>query len=157
MTDAGTSGATQRVAPRSPRAALEPEYMTEPKRPSRRARHPLVIAGNAIFTIIIVLAIAVGVVYSFGQQKFDTDGPPDREPVVNIPRGLGLREIADLLPRENVIDQPWVFIGGVLVLKAKDELKYGEYKFTKQATLRETIETIVEGKVVQHAFTIPEG
>src|SRR5207237_4378323 len=48
-------------------------------------------------------------------------------------------------------------IGGVLVLKAKDELKYGEYKFARQITLRETIETIVEGKVVQHAFTIPEG
>src|SRR3954469_9011146 len=161
MTDAGPSDAlsaeSRRLAPRSPRAALEPEYMPEPRRPSRRARHPLVIAGNAIFTIIIVLAIAVGVVYSFGKQKFDTAGPLDRERVVNIPRGLGLREIADLLARENVIDQPWVFIGGVLVLKAKDELKYGEYKFAKQATLRETIETIVEGKVVQHAFTIPEG
>ena len=77
--------------------------------------------------------------------------------MVNIPRGLGLREIADLLTRENVIDQPWLFIGGVLVLKARDDLKYGEYKFGKQLSLREAIETIVEGKVVQHAFTIPEG
>jgi UPF0755 protein len=157
MTDAGTSGATQRVAPRSPRAALEPEYMPEPKRPSRRARHPLVIAGNAIFTIILVIALAGGLAYSFGKHKFEAAGPLESEKIVNIPRGLGLREIADLLARENVIDQPWVFIGGVLVLKAKDELKYGEYKFAKQATLRETIETIVEGKVVQHAFTIPEG
>src|SRR6267142_6847455 len=161
MTDAGTSGAlsgeSKRLAPRSPRAALEPEYMPEPKRPSRRARHPLVIAGNAIFTIIIVVAIAVGIVYSFGKQKFDAAGPLDRERIVNIPRGLGLREIADLLARENVIDQPWVFIGGVLVLKAREDLKYGEYRFGKQITLRETVETIVEGKVVQHAFTIPEG
>ena len=50
-----------------------------------------------------------------------------------------------------------MFIGGVLVLKATEDLKYGEYKFTKQITLREAIETIIEGKVVQHAFTIPEG
>ena len=131
--------------------------MPEPKRPSRRARHPLVIAGNAIFTIILLVAIAVGLAYSFGKHKFDAPGPLDRDKIVNIPRGLGLREIADLLARENVIDQPWVFIGGVLVLKAREDLKYGEYKFTKQITLRETIETIVEGKVVQHAFTIPEG
>lgn len=156
MTDAGTSGAT-RVAPRSPRAALEPEHMPEPNRPSRRARHPLVIAGNAIFTIILVIAIAGGLAYSFGKHKFEAPGPLDREKIVNIPRGLGLREIADLLARENVIDQPWVFIPAVVVLKAKDELKYGEYRFTKQISLRETIETIVEGKVVQHAFTIPEG
>src|SRR3954462_9046725 len=159
--DAGQSDATlfgaKRVAPRSPRAALEPEYMPEPKRPSRRARHPLIIAGNAIFSIILLLAIAGGVAWSYGKHKFEQQGPLDRDKVVNIPKGLGLREIADLLARENVIDQPMVFIGSVLVLKAKDELKFGEYKFTKQITLRETIDVIVEGKVVQHAFTIPEG
>jgi UPF0755 protein len=161
MTDAGTSdahsGETKRVAPRSPRAALEPEHMPEPKRPSRRARHPLVIAGNAIFTIILVIAIASGLAYSYGKNRLEAPGPLDRDKIVNIPRGLGLREIADLLTRENVIEQPWVFIPAVVVLKAKDDLKYGEYKFTKQVSVRETIETIVEGKVVQHAFTIPEG
>src|SRR5437763_14384069 len=161
MTDAGPSDAlsaeSKRLAPRSPRAALEPEYMPEPNRPSRRARHPLVIAGNAIFSIILIVAIAGGLAWSYGKHKFETPGPLDREKIVNIPKGLGLRDIADLLARENVIDQPWVFIGGVLVLEAKDDLKYGEYKFGKQITLRETIETIVEGKVVQHAFTIPEG
>ncbi|MGB9366351.1 MAG: endolytic transglycosylase MltG [Xanthobacteraceae bacterium] len=131
--------------------------MPEPKRPSRRARHPLIIAGNAIFSIILLVAIAGGVAWSYGKHKFEAQGPLDREKIVNIPRGLGLREIADLLARENVIEQPWVFIGGVLVLKAKDDLKYGEYKFAKQVTLREAIDTIIEGKVVQHAFTIPEG
>jgi UPF0755 protein len=160
--DAGPSNATvlsesKRVAPRSPRAALEPEYMPEPKRPSRRARHPLIIAGNAIFSIILIVAIAGGLAWSYGKHKFETPGPLDREKIVNIPKGLGLRDIADLLARENVIGEPWVFIGGVLVLKAKDDLKYGEYKFAKQVTLREAIETIIEGKVVQHAFTIPAG
>jgi UPF0755 protein len=136
---------------------LEPEYVPEPKRPSRRARHPLVIAGNAIFTIILILGLAAAGAYSFGKQKLDAPGPLAAERVVNIPRGLGLREIADLLKRESVIDEPWVFIPAVVLLKAKDELKYGEYKFNKQISVRETIETIVEGKVVQHAFTIPEG
>jgi len=160
MTDAGTPDAmleSRRVTPRSPRAALEPEYMPEPNRPSRRARHPLVIAGNAIFTIILVVALAGGLAYSFGKHKFEAPGPLDREKIVNIPRGLGLRDIADLLARENVIDQPWVFIGGVLLLKAREDLKYGEYRFNRQVTLRETIEEIIEGKVVQHAVTIPEG
>src|SRR5262245_29549934 len=130
-TDARRSGEPKRVAPRSPRAALEPENVPEPTRPSRRARHPLVIAGNAIFTIILLAGIAVGIAYSFGKHKIDAAGPLDREKIVNIPRGLGLREIADLLARENVIDQPWVFIGGVLVLKAREDLKYGEYRFVK--------------------------
>jgi UPF0755 protein len=136
---------------------LEPEYVPEPKRPSRRARHPLVIAGNAILTILLVVGLAAGAIYSFGKQRLEAPGPLEAEKVVNIPRGLGLREIADLLAKENVIEQPWLFIGGVVVLKAREDLKYGEYKFGKNLTLRETIETIVEGKVVQHAFTIPEG
>jgi len=136
---------------------LEPEYVPEPKRPSRRARHPLVIAGNAILTILLVVGLAAGAIYSFGKQRLEAAGPLEAEKVVTIPRGLGLREIADLLAKENVIEQPWLFIGGVVVLKAREDLKYGEYKFGKNLTLRETIETIVEGKVVQHAFTIPEG
>jgi UPF0755 protein len=161
MGDAGLetnrSGDSRRLAPRSPRAALEPEYVPEPSRPSRRARHPIVIVGNAIFTIILIAGIAGGLLYAFGKSKFDAAGPLTSEKVVNIPRGLGLREIADVLARESVIEQPWVFIGGVLVLKAREDLKYGEYKFDKQISLRQAIETIVEGKVVQHAFTIPEG
>jgi UPF0755 protein len=151
------SGDAKRVALRSPRAALEPENVPEPKRPSRRARHPLVMIGNAIFSIILVLAIGAAVAYQYGKHRIEAQGPLDRDKIVNIPKGLGLREIADLLARENVIDQPMVFIGSVLVLKAKDELKFGEYKFTKQITLRETIDVIVEGKVIQHAYTIPEG
>ena len=160
--DAGTRGLgdpgdQRRVAPRSPRAALEPEFMADVSRPSRRARHPLVIAGNAIFTIILVTALAGGLAYSIGKGRIDAPGPLENEKIVNIPRGLGLRDIADVLAKENVIDQPWFFIGGVVVLKAREDLKYGEYKFTKNITLREAIETIVGGKVIQHAVTIPEG
>jgi UPF0755 protein len=36
-------------------------------------------------------------------------------------------------------------------------LKPGEYSFQKNASLRDVIGTIVEGKVVQHSVTIPEG
>jgi UPF0755 protein len=42
-------------------------------------------------------------------------------------------------------------------MKARSDLKPGEYNFQKSASLREVIATIVEGKVVQHSVTIPEG
>ena len=89
-TDARRSGDPKRVAPRSPRAALEPEYVQEPTRPSRRARHPIVIAGNAIFTIILLLGIALGLAYSFGKHRIDAAGPLDRDKVVNIPQRSGI-------------------------------------------------------------------
>jgi UPF0755 protein len=143
--------------PRSPRAALEPEHVPPPKRRSRRVRHPLVIAGNAIFTVLVVVAVTVGGALYVGKQRFETPGPLAQDKIVNIPRGLGIRDIADLLQREGVIDQPWVFIGGVLVLKARGDLKHGEYQFTKGASLADVVSTIVENKVVLHTLTVPEG
>jgi UPF0755 protein len=56
-----------------------------------------------------------------------------------------------------VIDQPWLFMAGALLFKAREELKYGEYRFTRNASLREVVNTIIDGKVVQHAFTVAEG
>ena len=68
-----------------------------------------------------------------------------------------MRDIADVLNREGVIDQPWVFIGGVLVLKAREGLKAGEYEFKAHSSLRDVVATIVEGKVVAHQVSVPEG
>ena len=127
-----------------------------PTRRSTRARHPLVIVGNAIFTVIFLLTVAAGVGFVIGKQRFEAPGPLAEDKVVNIPRG-GIRDIADLLMREGVIDQPWLFIGGALVLKARDDLKFGEYQFAKHASLRDVVDTIIEGKVVQHQLTIAEG
>jgi UPF0755 protein len=69
-----------------------------------------------------------------------------------------MTDIADTLQREGVIDNNrWAFIGSVFALKARSELKPGEYLFQKNASLRDVIGTMVDGKVVQHAVTIPEG
>ena len=114
------------------------------------------IVGNAMFTVLFLVAIAGGVAFVIGKQRFELPGPLAEDKVVNIPRG-GIRDIADLLMREGVIDQPGLFIGGALVLKARNELKYGEYQFTRNASLRDVVDTIIEGKVVQHAFTVAEG
>ncbi len=120
------------ISPRSPRAALEPEQVPPPPKRSERARNPFVVIGNAIITILIILMIGAGTTYYYGRQLLETPGP--------------LQE-----------DKVWAFIGGVFALKASSDLKPGEYEFRKSASLRDVIATIVEGKVVQHAVTVPEG
>jgi UPF0755 protein len=146
------------IAPRSPRAALEPEQVPPPPKRSERARNPFVVIGNAIITILLIAMIGVGAGYYYGKQILEAAGPLQEEKIVNIPSRAGKRDIADVLTKEGVIDvNPWVFIGGVLALKASSDLKPGEYAFQKNASLRDVIATIVEGKVVQHAVTIPEG
>jgi UPF0755 protein len=146
------------ISPRSPRAALEPEQVPPPPKRSDRARNPFVVVGNAIITLLILLMIAGGTAYYYGKQTLEAPGPLQDDKIVNIPQRAGKRDIADVLQREGVIDvNPWVFIASVFAMKASSDLKPGEYSFQKNASLREVIGTIVEGKVVQHAVTIPEG
>lgn len=148
----------RRITPRSPRAALEPEHLAVPTHRSKRARNPLVIIGNAIFTLLILLVLAGGAAVVFGKLRFEAPGPLQADKIVTIPARYGLVEIAELLQREGVIDEhKIVFIGGVFALKARTELKSGEYLFPKRASVRDVVETMVEGKVVQHLLTVPEG
>jgi UPF0755 protein len=146
------------ISPRSPRAALEPEQLPPPPKRSARARNPFVIAGNAIITIVLVAMLGFGGIYVYGRQKIEAPGPLQEDKIVNIPARSGMGDIADILQREGVIDNNrWAFFGAVISMKARAELKSGEYAFQKNASMRDVINTIVDGKVVQHAFTIPEG
>jgi UPF0755 protein len=145
------------IAPRSPRAALQPDNIPAPSRGApRKPRNPIVIAGNALLTAVFVAAISVGVAVMIGKQRFDLPGPLAEDKIVNIPRG-GIRDTADLLMREGVIDQPYLFMAAAYIYKTREDLKSGEYQFTKNASMREVLETVVEGKVVQHMLTLAEG
>ena len=146
------------ISPRSPRAALEPEQLPPPPKRSDRARNPFVIVGNAIITILLVAMLGAGAVYYYGRQVLEAPGPLKEDKVVNIPARAHQREIAETLNKEGVTDvNPWIFMATALALKASAGLKPGEYSFQKNASLRDVIGTIVEGKVVQHAITVPEG
>ena len=146
------------ISPRSPRAALEPEQVPPPPKRSERARNPFIVVGNAIITFVLLVMIAVGGTYIYGKQKIEAPGPLQEDRVVNIPTRAGMTDIADILQREGVIDNNrWAFIGAVFALRARSDLKPGEYQFQKSASLRDVISTIVDGKVVQHSVTVPEG
>jgi len=146
----------RRMTPRSPRAALEPERLPEPPKRSASARHPMVVAGNAVFTILVLLAIVGGGAVLFAKQELEAKGPLTEDRIVNIPRA-GVRDVADTLQREGVIGQPYLFVAMALLQKARGDLRAGEYQFAREASLRDVINTLLEGKVVQHNITIPEG
>jgi UPF0755 protein len=146
------------ISPRSPRAALEPEQVPPPPKRSERARNPFVVVGNAIITLLLIGMLGTGVAYYYGRKTLEAPGPLQQDKTVVIPLRSGTFDIADVLQREGVIDiNRWAFFGAALALKARLELKPGEYAFQKNASLRDVIGTIVEGKVVQHSVTIAEG
>jgi UPF0755 protein len=139
----------------APRLPPTPPRVRPPR--SRSAKHPMIVAANAVFTILALLAIGGGAAVWYGKYQLDAPGPLAQDRVVNIPRS-GFRDVADVLEREGVIAQPWVFIAAVGLQKMRGvDLKSGEYQFTRQSSVQDVINTIVEGKVVQHQLTIPEG
>src|SRR6185437_1598698 len=116
------------ISPRSPRAALEAEQVPPPPKRSARVRSPWVIAGNAIITIVLIGMLGVGGIYIYGKQKIEAPGPLQEEKIVNIPPRAGMGDIADILQREGVIDSNRLaFFGSVLALRARSDLKPGEY------------------------------
>jgi UPF0755 protein len=141
------------ATPRSSRQG--PERVPPP--PSRSARHPIVIVGNAIFTILLLLSVIAGGTLYYGSERFGATGPLDRERTVNIPPRTGLRDMADLLAREGVIANPTLFVVGAVVLGATEKLKAGEYVFEKGASMSDVLETIISGKSIQHSVTMAEG
>lgn len=137
-----------------PRAGLTPERVRPPR--SASAKHPMVVAGNAVFSILVMLSLGVGGAVWIGKSKLEAPGPLTEDKVVNIPRA-GVRDVSDALERQGIIDQPWVFVAGALLQKSRGDLKAGEYQFAKRISLQDVINTIIDGKVVQHQLTIPEG
>jgi UPF0755 protein len=93
------------------------------------------------------------------KQGLDAPGPLAEDKIVNIPAKSGVRDIAELLQGEGVIDKPWIFVARALALKiqGRGDLKAGEYQFNKQASIREVLETLIEGKVVPHLVAVAEG
>ena len=137
------------------RASLAPERVPMPSRRSRTARHPLVVFGNAIFTVLVLVGLLGGGAFVFVRENLEAPGPLEADKVVNIPAHKGVREIADILQEEGVVDRPLAFV--VAALASRADLKFGEYQFQKQVSVHDVIATLTEGKVLQHQLTLPEG
>jgi UPF0755 protein len=68
--------------------------------------------------------------------------------------------IAERLERDGVIADRRVFMTSILYfmyLKGQGSLKAGEYEFRKYATMRQVLDTLVEGKSIEHKVTLAEG
>ena len=161
--DAGTNGAgtagdgTGRVNPRSPRDTLQPEMVPAPPPPSRLARHPVVVVLNGLLTFIVLAVIAIGIGLYWGKERFEAPGPLTEARTLLITRGTNSEAIANQLERHGIIENKWVFLGALTALKAQSRLKAGEYLFKPQISMREVMETLVDGRSIEYAVTVPEG
>jgi UPF0755 protein len=150
------------VLPRSPAEALEPQRPPEP--PEREEYeedpHPFLRMFDGFFNFIFIMACAAVAVFYFVRVEFDRPGPLKVSTVLVVPKGEGVTAIADRLENEGIIADRRIFMTSILYfmyLKGRGSLKAGEYAFEKHATMRQVLDTLVEGKSIQYKVTFPEG
>lgn len=115
----------------------------------------------ALLGFLLVLVIAAAgtafFAWSWVQSRFDAPGPVQEETIVVIPRGEGLIQIADRLEREGAVSDAMLFRLLVTLEEADRELRAGEYAFPPEASMRDVLERIREGIVLQYPITFAEG
>jgi UPF0755 protein len=127
------------------------------ERRERRRRSPLFVAlltAFATFSLFLAAALAVGWTVYFGP------GPQARQgeaTIVTLPSGSGVSAIAANLKAAGVIRSTDLFKAAAAVTGADRRLRAGEYEVPTRASLRSVLRLLVEGRVVRHFVTLPEG
>jgi UPF0755 protein len=156
--------------------ARSPSERLEPTRPPARPRHrkdnreprrasPFLRFLNGLLTFVLLLMLIVGAAAYVFDSQIDAPGPLERTKTVVIPKNEGSHEIASRLEREGIITDRRLFIAGYLWAKVAAgveggkpvQLKAGDYAVKQNASVRQVIDLLSEGKTMTYRVTIPEG
>jgi UPF0755 protein len=83
--------------------------------------------------------------------------PQGGRTVVEVPRGMGARELVRLLHERNLIRSEWATLAYIAYAGNRGSLKAGEYLFDRPLTIPEIVAKLARGSVHLHRFTVPEG
>jgi UPF0755 protein len=149
--------AAQRVTPQSPNEALQPDTAPPPPPIPPSRRRPALSAFSGFLSFLLVAALVSMFGFVWSQQRLRAPGPLSEAKVLYIAPGTEVPDIIALLNHEGVIDSPFLLNVELLLEGNRSKVKAGEYLFKQSASLRDVIDTLVSGKQVLHAITIPEG
>ncbi|WP_292028099.1 endolytic transglycosylase MltG [Brevundimonas sp. UBA2416] len=120
----------------------------------RSGRKTAFLAATATFSTFLIIALIAA------WSVFYAPGPAAREgesTVVSLPSGAGVSAIAATLKSAGVIRSTDMFKAAATLTGADRKLRAGEYEVPSKASLRSVLVLLVEGRVVRHYVTLPEG
>ena len=171
------TGRGQRQQPRSPAERLEPGRVagspnrrdsgSGPARPSKgpkRGRSTFRLLNSALTVLLVVMLAAGGAVYA-AKYMFEAPGPLNHSTVVVVPPQTNARGIAERLEQDGVITDRHVLVAGYYWQRMRawlsgaklPNLRAGEYEIPKNASMRQVLDALLEGKAILQKVTIPEG
>jgi peptidoglycan lytic transglycosylase G len=118
------------------------------------------IAAN-VFSILIVVGIAVLVAIGYAKYEFTKPGPLSEDVAVVLPKGAGLKDTSRLLVLYGAIGdefgQEFLFRLGARYRREDRDIRYGEYLIPAGASMEEILALLVRGDSIQYKVTVPEG
>lgn len=106
---------------------------------------------------LAALLLAATGLAMYVRHEWRLAGEPADGGIVEIPRGLGTREVVELLKDKKVIRDKTSALAYILYSGTPHKLQAGEYLFDQPMTIPDVIGKIASGNVVLHRFTVPEG
>jgi UPF0755 protein len=106
--------------------------------------------------LALVLLCAMGFVAYIGISLNTPYAGFNQEAFVDLPRGTGARQMAEMLRNSGVIRHSWAFLA-VRALHRGATLQAGEYHFTQPASAAEIFGRIARGDVFYYELVVPEG
>lgn len=134
----------------------------------RRRRSLLARLFASLLVLMVLAGLAAGGAAYWAWGRFNAPGPLKEDALVMIEPGDGLNAIAaklreaGVISREDpfnlgVLDDATIFKVGTRYLEQQGKLKHGEYKVPAQSSMKQVMELLVSGKVIQYSVTVPEG
>ena len=112
------------------------------------------LTASATFSLFLIGALV------WGWSVFYAPGPSARvgeTTIVSLPSGSGVSAIAANLKAAGVIRSTDMFKAAASLTGADRKLRAGEYEVPSGASLRTVLSLLVDGRVVRHFVTLPEG
>jgi UPF0755 protein len=112
-----------------------------------------------VTAVIVVAAIWLGTVFmSYTEAQKPIDPNDSALVAVEIPEGVGIEGIADILEKNGLISDARFFILRSTIERARNNFKAGKYEFSRSMSAEDIMQMLVEG-VQREAvkFTVPEG
>lgn len=127
------------------------------RRRTRKGRGGFVTGASIALTLLTVALLAAFTVAHYGVRDYNRPGPLKEQTAVVIPKGSGVRDVAERLSAAKAIDNETAFILGVQFTGNRGKMKAGEYALPAGASMSQIVAMIASGKVVAYTVTIPEG
>jgi len=112
------------------------------------------IAKKIFFgTVLLLIIFCLWFLYEF----FCIPHKSPSEILFEISKGQTAKEVGQALKKRGIIRLRWPFLFGYKFFYSSHTLKAGEYLFRLPLSTKDIIEKLIEGRILLHTYTVPEG